>query len=116
MLAGGSAVAAPAPGAQTCFDAHEVNNVGGRDGAAFHVRVNGAELYRIELEGPCLALGWERSVTSTLQPRDGGDGVCPGTSVIVRPNWGSGPRECRVTAVRRLTAAEAAALPERLRP
>ena len=115
LLAAASALPAAARPTDACFDAREVNNVGGRDGSAFHVRVNGTEIWRIEMDGPCLSLPWLSSTVTTIQPRGGG-GVCAGTLVTVNPNWGAGPRACRVTSMRRLTPAEAAALPKRVQP
>jgi hypothetical protein len=107
-----SAVTKPA---DACFDASEATNVGGRDGRVFHVRVNATQIWRLELQGPCLSLPWLSTTTTTLTPRVGG-GVCAGDVVTVTPNLGPGPRECRVVSLRRLTPAEAAALPKRLTP
>lgn len=115
-ISAGAHPAGAAPAAATCFDAREVNNVGGRDGQAFHVRVNAKQIWRIELQGPCLSLPWLSSTTTTIHPRTGGDGICPGDTVTVTPNWGGGSKTCRMFSARRLTAAEAAALPKRLQP
>ncbi len=108
LLGAGAAVAEPP---NPCFDPHDVNNVGGRDGDVFHVRVNGRQVWRMELQGPCLSLPRLSSTTTTITPRAGG-GVCKGDTVTLTPNFGSGPRTCRVVSLRRLTPEEAAALPK----
>lgn len=112
LLAAGAAVAEPP---DPCFDAHDVNNIGGRDGSMFHVRVNASQVWRIELQGPCLSMPWLSTTTTTITPRAGG-GVCKGDMVTLAPNFGSGPRTCRVVSLRRLTPQEAAALPKELTP
>ncbi len=109
---------APAgPGRQqdSCFNARFVSNFSAPDDQTVYVRVGVRDVYRLTLFAPCLNVDWTMAVA--LKSRSGSDWICRGMDAeLIVPGQGMGPQRCPVTAVRKLTPQEVAALPKKARP
>ena len=102
-----------------CFRTHDITNHTIGDDHTMYVGVNNHDVYRLEMAGACLAAA---SSTDPLVMREP-----PGTPYVCRPidldisitkgGLQTGiPTPCIVSSMARLTPAEVAALPQRLRP
>lgn len=110
--------AAPPPAdrpARQCFNTANVYGYSAPDSRTLYVRVGAKEVWRLDVFGTCPELEWSdrialkaRGTTTVCGPLD--------VDVIVLGRRPTGPERCAVTAVRRMTEAELAALPKRSRP
>lgn len=120
-LAASAACAPTAPGVavqsgapRECFFVHEVRSFSSNDDRRVYVRTGRDEVFELQTIG-CPDVDW--SVQIGIAPRGGGSSVCSGYDAeLIVPDRPTGRRTCPVTNVRRLSAAELAALPERDRP
>jgi hypothetical protein len=106
---------APKP-QRACFYARSVTNFAAADDRNLYIRVGARDVYHLSMFGNCFDLSWVHSLG--LKSR-GGNFICEGTNVsvdVVTRDAGPGLQSCPVTAIRRLTAEEAAGLPKRARP
>ncbi|WP_397417952.1 DUF6491 family protein [Phenylobacterium sp.] len=105
------AAAAKAP--RQCFWTRQITNFASDDPNVVHVRVGVKDVYRLEMFGPCLDVDWNNQIAVVSR---GGSNICSGLDAeIISPSQ-IGPHRCPVREVRKLTAAEIAALPKRARP
>jgi hypothetical protein len=110
-----SKLKAPKP-QRACFYARSVTNFAAADDRNLYIRVGARDVYHLSMFGNCFDLSWVHSLG--LKSR-GGNFICEGGNVsvdVVTRDAGPGVQSCPVTAIRRLTADEAAALPKKARP
>ncbi|WP_374472449.1 DUF6491 family protein [Phenylobacterium sp.] len=107
-----SAAGQPTGGRQ-CFWASSVNGFRAVDERAVNLRVGVRDVYRLELIGPCPDVDWATRIA--IQSR-GGNSICTGLDAVLIAPSPIGPQRCLVRNVRKLTAAEVAALPDAARP
>jgi hypothetical protein len=125
LLASAVALAACAPTSgrvspsdpEQCFLASQLTNFRTDDSRAVYVRASRGSVFELRATGVCLDVDWARTLAVT--PFGGGSRLCAGDQATLRYTGLSGdraPGRCRVTVERRLSEAEVAALPGRLRP
>jgi hypothetical protein len=115
----GPAVAAtadkPPPDPGQCFNVRTVNNRFTRvDNRTVNVGVDGKDVWRLRIIGPCGGIDW--TLPATLKSRTGGSTICAAGDIDLYAPSPLGPRICRVQAMRKLTPAEVSALPRNQRP
>jgi hypothetical protein len=71
-------------------------------------------IYRLDLAPGCINLTFHRSLGFKTQPA--GSSICSPLDVEVIDRETGGPQTCTATGLRRLTPAEAAALPNKYKP
>jgi hypothetical protein len=111
-----AALAAPDAPEKACFWTRNVRDFRSIDNRIVYIRVNASDIWELKLFATCLNSTWSRGVT--LRSR-GSSSVCEGTShwlEIISTRSGSPNRRCTVSAVRKLTSDEVAALPSGARP
>lgn len=97
-----------------CFFVNEVQSFASSDDRKVYVRTGRNEVFELTTFS-CNNVDWSTSIG--IAARGGGSSVCSGFDAeLIVPDIGAGQRTCPVTAVRRLTEAEIAALPPRDRP
>jgi hypothetical protein len=114
---------AAAPLAESCFRTREINNHVVADDHTLYLRVANREVYRLVMAGACLAAASSSDPLIMREP-PGGPYACRPIDLdisIARGGLGgpsmSGMRSpCIVQSMTRLSPAEVAALPDRLRP
>ena len=105
-----------APGdVRQCFYTRDVSNYEAVSDSVVNLRVGVNDIYRAELFVPCQ----EVRFTEGLAIRHIGGGtsaVCSGLDAELIVPTSTGPRTCALNSIRKLSAAEVAALPRRERP
>jgi hypothetical protein len=107
------------PMADGCFRTHDITNHTVGDDRTLYISVNNRDVYRLEMSGACLAGAMSSDPIVMREP--------PGTPYACRPidldisitkgGLQTGiPTPCIVQSMTRLTPAEVAALPPRIRP
>lgn len=97
-----------------CFFVNEVRSFASSDDRKVYVRTGSNEVFELTTFS-CNNVDWSTSIG--VAARGGGSSICSGFDAdLIVPDLGTGRRTCPVTAVRRLTEAELAALPARDRP
>jgi hypothetical protein len=125
LALGASAQPAPPPGAapakpppRACFWRRNIDNFAAADDTHLYIRANVRDIYELTLFSNCFDLQWVHNVglesIGGMEP-DICEGRNPGVDVVVR-DIGIGRQRCPITAVRKLTPAEAASLPKSARP
>jgi hypothetical protein len=123
------AVAAPALGQQSsdaaqdavqpapdCFRMSQIRNHRIADRDTIYLRVGSDKVYRVTVAGSCGA-GAMRDDTLVLSPTAGGDMICRPIDLDLKIRTGAGVvSPCIISAIQPLSAAEAEAIPEKLRP
>jgi hypothetical protein len=126
-LAGTVYSADPAPSASTaatdaaittpgaCFRTQQIRNHTIGDDHTLYLSVNRDEVFRLDMKGSCLATA---SPTDPLviERKGGSNMVCNAIDLDLRIATPSGPSPCIIDRITKLTEAEAAALPPKLRP
>ncbi|CAN7400988.1 DUF6491 family protein [Phenylobacterium sp. LjRoot225] len=113
--------AADPPLADGCFRTREINGHQVADDHTLYIRVANRDVYRLEMAGSCLA-GASSSDPLVMREPPGVPYACRPIDLdisIARGGLGMGgvtPTPCIVQSMTRLTPAEVAALPPRLRP
>ena len=87
-----------------CFNAGTVNGFTPEGDRAVVVRVSRNRQYRLELAGYCPEVDW--SLRIALRSRGGSNWVCAGGDAEILVPSTTGPQNCLVTDVRRLTPEE----------
>ncbi|MGQ0590026.1 MAG: DUF6491 family protein [Sphingosinicella sp.] len=87
-----------------CFNAGTVNSFTPEGDRAVVVRVSRNRQYRLELVGYCPDVDW--SLRIALRARGGSNWVCAGGDAEILVPSTTGPQNCLVTAVNRLTPEE----------
>ena len=99
--------------ARQCFWTHQVTNFASSDSRIVNLRVGVKDIYQLEMFGRCNDVDWTQKIAVVSR---GGSSICSGLDAeIIAPST-LGPQRCPVRTVRKLTAAEAKALPKRARP
>jgi len=99
----------------TCFNARMIDNFNAPDDSTVYIRVNVNEIYRLKLFAPCPNVTWDQRIA--LQNRAGGGWICgPLDAELLVRDPGLGLQRCPISEMRKLTPAEAAALPKKNRP
>jgi hypothetical protein len=118
---GGNPALSPAPARGTglpsgeCIRSHDIRNHTVADSRTLLVDYNGKATYRVTMAGACLAGAVSSDPIITRQP--------PGSSLICKPldmdvsiSKGGFTTPCIVDSIVKMTPAEVAALPRRLKP
>jgi hypothetical protein len=112
------AAAESAPrGANQCFFINQLQGWRAANDQTVYIRVGLRDIYRLDMAGACpeLTAPDARLITKTRGP----DTVCSAVDwdlSVSEPGPGAIPVPCIVSSMRKLKAAEAAALPKKLRP
>lgn len=114
LLTGGLAsAAAPTPtdiNNRACFRASEANGFAPLGQEGVNVRVRSHEVYQMAFLGPCVAI--EESNHIAIRSKTNSPFICTGAEATV---FSRGQR-CEVTSLRKMSQAEASALPVAERP
>jgi hypothetical protein len=101
---------------RACFHTSTINGWTAVGDRAVNVRVGVRDVWRLDLFAPCTDVDWNQTIA--LRQR-GSSWICEGHGAIgvdVITHGPIGRTTCPVTAIRRLTPAEIAALPRKERP
>ena len=107
------------PGATTaaaprdCFNAASINNYAAQDSETVNLKVSANDYFQVKLLGVCPDIDWSQKIAFQTA---GSAFVCAGNDITIGFQGPTGPQECAADTVRRLTAAEVAALPPRAKP
>jgi hypothetical protein len=100
----------------SCFWASRIENFAAVDRDNLYLRVGNTDFYQAKLFASCLDLDWVHHLALVSQPSSL---ICEGSNmdltVVVR-GVATGRQRCSVTAVRKLTPDEVAALPRGAKP
>lgn len=109
-----AATAATAATAGACFRRSDVRNhtVGGPN--TLYLDVAGRAVYRVEMSNACLTSAVS-SDPLILQNHSGGQTVCKPLDLDITVS-AAGPSRCIVSSISKLSPAEVAALPKKMRP
>jgi hypothetical protein len=103
---------------QACFWRRNIDNFAAANDSTLYVRANISDVYEMKLFAHCFDLDWVHRVglesIGGFEPEIC-EGPNPGIDVVVR-DIGIGRQRCPITAVRKLTPPEIAALPKLARP
>ncbi len=107
--------AAPATNgeARSCFLSGNVSGFAAADDRTVNLRVGAGDIYTLMLFSPSPDIKWTEGIG--LESR-GSSWICSGLDATIIVPSTIGPRRYPVVSVRKLTAAEAAALPAKARP
>ena len=105
-----------APGARQCFRSHDIRNHTVADPRTMYLDIGGRETWRVAMSGACLAGAITSDPIVTREP--------PGSSMVCSPidldlaisRSGGIATPCIIESLTRLTPAEVAALPPKMRP
>jgi hypothetical protein len=106
--------AAAAARTQQCFRRSDVRNHTVGDARTLYFNVAGREVYRVDMKTPCLASA-SSSDPLIFENRSGSQSICKPLDLDITVSTGGQPR-CLIDNITRLTPAEVAALPRRIRP
>lgn len=121
LLAGGAAAPGYAkspkePAAKTqrqCFWTRQINNFASNDDRVVNIRVGVKDVYQLQMFGRCHDVDWANGIA--IRSR-GSSYICSGLDAEVIAPSPIGPQRCAVQSIRKLTEAEAKALPKHARP
>jgi Family of unknown function (DUF6491) len=101
-----------------CFWRRNIENFAASDDTTLYVRADIHDVYELKLFSHCLDLDWVHRLglesIGGFEPEIC-EGSNPGVDVVVR-DIGIGRQRCPITAVRKLSPPEVAALPRQARP
>lgn len=105
---------ASAAGSRQCFARRDIRNhtVGGP--RTLYLDINGREVWKVEMSNSCLASAVS-SDPLIFRNDTGGQSVCRPLDLDITVS-AAGPSRCIVSGISKLTAAEVAALPKKMRP
>lgn len=104
------------PGAKPqrqCFWTRQVNNFASNDDRVVNIRVGVRDVYQLEMFGRCHDIDWSNSIA--IRSR-GSSYICTGLDAEIIAPTSIGPQRCAVRSIRKLSEAEAKALPKRAKP
>ena len=112
------AAAAPAfaaPSAGTCFHMRDMQNHTVADPQTLYVSVRIKDVYKITMSNNCLASKWSSDplITRTV---GASDMICKPIDLDLKVGGSGGVSPCIVSGIQKLTPAEVAAIPKKLRP
>jgi hypothetical protein len=98
-----------------CFNARMIEGFNAPDESTVYIRVSVDEIWRLKLFAPCPNVNWDQRIA--LQDRSGSAFICNALDAeLLVHDPGMGLQRCPITEMRKLTPAEAAALPKKNRP
>ena len=101
--------------ARQCLHVPSVNGFKAVDDDTVNVRAGVNDVYQLDLLGDCRDIDWNNRIA--LRSRGGGSFSCgPLGLEVISPTSVGAPDVCPVTAMRKLSDAEVAALPRENRP
>lgn len=104
------------PGAKPqrqCFWTRQVNSFASNDERVVNIRVGVKDVYQLEMFGRCHDVDWSHNIA--IRSR-GSSYICTGLDAEIIAPSSIGPQRCAVRSVRKLTEAEAKALPKHAKP
>ncbi len=104
---------AQAPQGRECFFTRNVNGFSAPDDDTLYVRVGVNDVYELQMFSPCPDMDWANRLAIVSRT---GSTICRGTDATIISPGPLGEQRCLVRSVRKLTEAEAAALPAGRRP
>ena len=111
---GVDAAALTSTGAGACFYRRDIRNHSVGDAHTLYLDVAGREVWRVEMSNSCLA-----SATSydplIFNNQTGSQSVCKPMDLDITVS-AAGPSKCIVSSISKLSPAEVAALPKKMRP
>ncbi len=116
LVAETPAVAAATKASNACFYGRNADGFSAKGDRTVYVRSGIKDVFELTLFAPCQDIDWAQHIA--LKSRGGDDFICEGTAVdyeIISPS-AIGRQRCAVSQVRKLTAAEVAAMPKKDRP
>jgi hypothetical protein len=114
--ASGTPVADSSPAARACFYPDEISGFRPGESQSVYVRANGRDIFELRAEGVCRDIDSVDALAFTPMPGPP-QRLCVGDHAQVSVSASITPATpCRVQVARRLTAEEAAALPDLYRP
>lgn len=108
-----TAASAPSSSGQ-CFMRRDVRNHTVGDSKTLYLDVNGRQVWKVQMSNSCLASAVS-SDPLIFRNDTGGQSVCKPIDLDITVSAG-GPSRCIVSSISRLTNAEIAALPKKMRP
>jgi hypothetical protein len=96
-----------------CFWTRQVNNFASNDDRIVNIRVGVKDVYQLQMFGRCNDVDWSNSIA--IRSR-GSSYICTGLDAEIIAPSPIGPQRCAVQSIRKLTEAEAKALPKHARP
>ncbi|MDP1616420.1 DUF6491 family protein [Phenylobacterium sp.] len=111
--AGDMQAAAAAPEGRECFFTRNVNGFSAPDDETLYLRVGVKDVYQMQMFAPCPDMDWAQGLAVVSR---NGSSVCRGTDATIVAPGPFGQQRCLVRSVKKLTEAEAAALPSGHRP
>jgi hypothetical protein len=109
------ALPAQAAPARTCFRMHDVQSHSVVDNRTIYISARGRDIYRITTSNSCFATK-TRSDPLITRSSGGSDMVCKPIDLDLKVGGSGGVSPCIVSGIDRLTPAEVAAIPKKLRP
>lgn len=120
LLAGGAApvlakspVEPQAKPKRQCFWTRNINSFASNDDRIVNIRVGVKDVYQLQMFGRCTDVDWSNNIA--IRSR-GSSYICTGLDAEVIAPSPIGPQRCAVQSIRKLTEAEAKALPKHARP
>lgn len=101
------------PAANACFRAQDVNGWTAVDDKTVNVRVGVKDIYQLTLFSPSTDIDWSQHIG--LESR-GGSWICSSMDATIIVPGAIGPQRTPVTAIRKLSPDEVAALPRNEKP
>lgn len=108
------ALAAPAS-TQSCFRMRDMHNHSVVDANTIYASVGMHDVYKITSSNACFAAKWSSDPLITRVVA-GSDIVCKPIDLDLKVGGSGGVSPCIVTGIQKLTPAEVAAIPKKLRP
>lgn len=108
------ALAAPAS-TSSCFRMRDMHNHSVVDPNTIYVSVGMHDVYRITSSNACFTAKWS-SDPLIIRVAGGSDIVCKPIDLDLKVGGTGGPSPCIVSGIQKLTPAEVAAIPKKLRP
>lgn len=99
-----------------CFWARNVTSFAAPDDHTVYVKVNMHDVYRLDLMIACPDVDWNQRIALQSSHGAGGSICGPLDAEIISHAAGIGHQRCPVKAMRKLSAAEIAALPKGAKP
>ncbi|RAK59071.1 hypothetical protein DJ021_04260 [Phenylobacterium hankyongense] len=112
-LGPGAAQAKPAQPHRDCFWSRSVNSFAAPNEKVVNLRVGVHDVYQAELFGSCPDIDWNQSIALVSR---GSSFICSGLDAEIVTHSTIGPQRCPVRNIRKLSAAEVAALPRNAKP
>ena len=111
---GADAAASTSAKAGQCFMRRDVRNHTVGDSKTLYLDINGRQVWKVQMSNSCLASAVS-SDPLIFRNDTGGQSVCKPIDLDITVS-AAGPSRCIVSSIRRLTDAEVAALPKKMRP